>query len=170
MSDDTMSAESTVNEGQNGDRQAAEARNVKVAPAGDGRLRVTVCGGTACVFAGSLAVHDAFVEEVKAAGLDDKVAVSVIGCHGLCSQGPLAVCSGDTFYGKLKPQDVKKVVDEHLKGGAPVEKLMYKDPATGEVVRDWHEIAFYKAQTRIALRNVGQVDPCLLYTSPSPRD
>jgi len=120
---------------------------------------VTVCAGTACVFAGSLAVHDAFVEEVKAAGLDDKVAVSIIGCHGLCSQSPVAVSSDDTFYGKLKPQDVKTVVDEHLKGGAPVEKFMYKDPATGEAVRDWHEIGFYKQQTRIALRNVGLVNP-----------
>ena len=154
-----MSDETTMNAGPNGDGQVAEARNVRVAPADDGRLRVTVCAGTACVFAGSLAVHDAFVEEVKAAGLDDKVHVSIIGCHGLCSQGPVAVCSDDTFYGKLKAQDVKTVVDEHLAGGTPVEKLMYKDPATGQVVRDWHEIGFYKAQTRIALRNVGQVDP-----------
>jgi len=159
MSDETMSEDGNVDAGQNGDAQAAEARNVKVAPAGDGRLRVTVCAGTACVFAGSLAVHDAFVEEVKAAGLDDKVAVSIIGCHGLCSQSPVVVSSDDTFYGKLKPQDVKTVVDEHLKGGAPVEKLMYEDPSTGEVVRDWHEIGFYRQQTRIALRNVGQVNP-----------
>jgi NADH:ubiquinone oxidoreductase subunit F (NADH-binding)/(2Fe-2S) ferredoxin len=148
-----------VNAGQGDDGQAAEARNVKVAALGDGRLRVTVCAGTACVFAGSLAVYDAFVEEVKASGLDDKVQVSIIGCHGLCSQGPLAVVGDATFYGQLKPKDVKAVVDEHLKGGAPVEKLMYKDPATGEVVRDWHEIGFYKQQTRIALRNVGVIDP-----------
>jgi NADH:ubiquinone oxidoreductase subunit F (NADH-binding)/(2Fe-2S) ferredoxin len=154
-----MTDEPTTNPGANGDELAAEARNVSVAPAGDGRLRVTVCAGTACVFAGSMAVHDAFVEEVQAAGLGDKVEVTIIGCHGLCSQGPLAVCSDATFYGKLKPENVKKVVEEHLKGGTPVEKYMYKDPATGEVVRDWHEIGFYKQQTRIALRNVGVIDP-----------
>jgi NADH:ubiquinone oxidoreductase subunit F (NADH-binding)/(2Fe-2S) ferredoxin len=154
-----MSDEPTVNPGANGGEQAAEARNVSVAPAGDGRLRVTVCAGTACVFAGSMAVHDAFVEEVAAAGLGDKVEVTIIGCHGLCSQGPLAVCSDATFYGKLKPEQVKKVVEEHLRDGVPVEKYMYKDPATGEVVRDWHEIGFYKQQTRIALRNVGVIDP-----------
>ena len=159
MSDDIMSEAANVDAGRNGGDESAAARNVRVAPAGDGRLRVTVCAGTACVFAGSLAVHDAFVDEVKAAGLDDKVAVSIIGCHGLCSQSPVAVSSDDTFYGKLKPQDVKTVVDEHLKGGAPVEKFMYKDPATGEAVRDWHEIGFYKQQTRIALRNVGLVNP-----------
>ena len=154
-----MSDETTVNAAPEGDAPAAEARNVKVEPAGDGRLRVTVCAGTACVFAGSLAVYDAFVEEVKASGLDDEVRVSIIGCHGLCSQGPLAVVGDVTFYGHLKPQNVKTVVDEHLKGGVPVEKLMYKDPETGEVVHDWHEIGFYKQQTRIALRNVGVIDP-----------
>jgi NADH:ubiquinone oxidoreductase subunit F (NADH-binding)/(2Fe-2S) ferredoxin len=154
-----MTEETKVIPGGNDGEQAAVARNVKVAADGDGRLRVTVCAGTACVFAGSLAVYDAFAEEVKAAGLDDKVKVSIIGCHGLCSQGPLAVVGDTTFYGHLKPRDVKTVVDEHLKGGAPVEKLMYKDPATGEVVRDWHEIGFYKQQVRIALRNVGVIDP-----------
>jgi NADH-quinone oxidoreductase subunit F len=155
-----MTDETTANAAAaEAETQGAEARNVKVEPAGDGRLRVTVCAGTACVFAGSLAVHDAFVEEVEAAGLGDKVEVSIIGCHGLCSQGTVAVCSDDTFYGRIKPQDVKTIVDEHLKGGVPVEKLMYKDPATGEVVRDWHEIGFYKQQTRIALRNVGVIDP-----------
>jgi NADH:ubiquinone oxidoreductase subunit F (NADH-binding)/(2Fe-2S) ferredoxin len=154
-----MTDEPTVSAGPDGGEQAATARNVSVAPAGYGRLKVTVCAGTACVFAGSMAVHDAFVEEVKAAKLGDTVDVSIIGCHGLCSQGPLAVCSDATFYGKLKPEQVKTVVEEHLMGGAPVEKLMYKDPATGEVVRDWHEIGFYKQQTRIALRNVGVIDP-----------
>ena len=136
-----------------------EARNVKVEREPDGRLRVTVCAGTACVFAGSLAVHDAFVEEVEAAGLEDEVKVSIIGCHGLCSQSPVTVCSDDVFYGGLRPQDVKIVVDEHFRRGVPVEKFMYKDPATGEVVRDWHDIGFYKRQTRIALRNVGVIDP-----------
>ncbi len=154
-----MTEDTTVNGGAQGGQQAAEARNVKVAPLGDGRLRVTVCAGTACVFAGSMAVYDAFVEEVASAGLGDRVEVSIVGCHGLCSQSPVVVCSDDVFYGHLRPQDVKTVVTEHLAGGSPVEKLMYKDPATGEVVRDWHEIGFYKAQTRIALRNVGVINP-----------
>jgi NADH:ubiquinone oxidoreductase subunit E len=77
-----------------------EARNVSVAERPDGGYKVTVCAGTACVFAGSLAVYDAFVQEVAAAGLAESVEVSIIGCHGLCSQGPLAVVSdGDTLPG-----------------------------------------------------------------------
>jgi len=135
-----------------------EAAKVKVEKAGDG-LRVKICAGTACVFAGSLAVRDAFVSEVAVAGLADRVEVSIIGCHGLCAQSPVTVLSEDTFYGGLKPDQVKRVVDEHLKGGVPVEDLLYTDPKTGTRVRDWHDIEFYRQQRRIALRNVGVIDP-----------
>ena len=49
--------------------QHPDARNVRVGEAPDGGYRVTVCAGTACVFAGSLAVYDAFTQEVETAGL-----------------------------------------------------------------------------------------------------
>ncbi len=136
-----------------------DARNVSVGERPDGGWTVKVCAGTACVFAGSMAVYDAFVQEVREAGLADQVDVSIIGCHGLCSMSPVAVLSDDTLYGHLKPRDVAKVVDEHLRNGRPVERFLYKDAQTGERIRDWHDIGFYKAQTRIALRDVGVIDP-----------
>ena len=112
------------------------------------------------MFAGSLKIHDAFVAEIAEAGLQDQVEVSIIGCHGLCSQGPLAVVSdGDTYYPRLKLKDVKTVVEEHLAGGDVVEKLLYVDPATGERIACAHDIPFYKAQHRIALRDVGVINP-----------
>ena len=141
-------------------RAPAEGVKVGVTAGADGRRRVSVCAGTACVFAGSMKIHDAFVAEVAAAGLQDEVEVSIIGCHGLCSQGPLAVVSdGDTYYPRLKLKDVATVVEEHLAGGEVVEKLLYVDPATGERIACAHDIPFYKAQTRIALRDVGVIDP-----------
>ncbi len=133
---------------------------VGVTSGGDGTCRVAVCAGTACVFAGSMKVRDAFVDEVAAAGLQDQVEVTIIGCHGLCSQGPLAVVSdGDTYYPRLKVKDVKSVVEQHLAGGEVVEKLLYVDPASGERIACAHDIPFYAKQTRIALRDVGQIDP-----------
>ncbi len=136
-----------------------DARNVSVAARSGGGYNVKVCAGTACLFAGSMAVYDAFVQEVQQAGLGDKVEVSIIGCHGLCSMSPVVVLSDDTLYGHLKPKDVATVVESHLKGGEPVDKFLYKDAETGERVRDWHDIGFYKAQTRIALRDVGVINP-----------
>ncbi|NLE21986.1 MAG: NADH-quinone oxidoreductase subunit F, partial [Actinobacteria bacterium] len=138
----------------------AEGAKVKVASSPGGRRRVSVCAGTACVFAGSLKIKDEFEAQVAAAGLQDDVEVSIIGCHGLCSQGPLAVVSdGDTYYPRLKLKDVRTVVEEHLVGGRVVEKLLYKDPATGEPIACAHDIPFYKAQRRIALRDVGVINP-----------
>ena len=140
--------------------EAPQGVKVGVQAAADGRTRVSVCAGTACVFAGSLKVYDAFREQVAQAGLADSVDVRTIGCHGLCSQGPLAVVStGDTYYPRLKIKDVARVVQEHLAGGAVVQDLLYVDPATGERVACAHDIPFYKAQTRIALRDVGVIDP-----------
>ncbi len=136
-----------------------DARNVSVAERPGGGYNVKVCAGTACLFAGSMAVYDTFVQEVQTAGLGDKVEVSIIGCHGLCSMSPVVVLSDDTLYGHLKPKDVAKVVEEHLKGGQPVERFLYKDEQTGERIRDWRDIGFYKLQTRIALRDVGVINP-----------
>jgi NADH:ubiquinone oxidoreductase subunit F (NADH-binding)/(2Fe-2S) ferredoxin/Fe-S-cluster-containing hydrogenase component 2 len=138
----------------------AEGVKVEVSAVGNGQRRVSVCAGTACVFAGSMKVHQAFVDEIAAAGLQNDIEVSIIGCHGLCSQAPLAVVSdGDTYYPRLKLKDVTTVVQQHLLGGNVVEKLLYVDPATGERVACAHDIPFYKAQTRIALRDVGVINP-----------
>ncbi len=140
-------------------RPDTEGRNVSVAARPGGGYNVKVCAGTACLFAGSMAVYDAFVQEVQTAGLGDKVELSLIGCHGLCSMSPVVVLSDDTLYGHLKPKDVAKVVEEHLKGGQPVERFLYKDAQTGERIRNWKDIGFYKLQTRIALRDVGVINP-----------
>ncbi len=133
---------------------------VGIVPAAGGKRRVQVCAGTACVFAGSLKMFDAFEAEIAAAGLSDEVEVAIIGCHGLCSQGPLAVIAGEeTYYPKLKAKHVKRIVEEHLVGGTIVEDLLYVEPGSGERIACWHDIPFYAQQKRIALRDVGIIHP-----------
>ena len=133
---------------------------VGVVPAPHGKRRVQVCAGTACVFAGSLKMVEAFEREIAAAGLADEVEVAIIGCHGLCSQGPLAVVSGEeTYYPKLKAKHVKRIVEEHLVGGTIVDDLLYIEPGSGERIACWHDIPFYAQQKRIALRDVGIIHP-----------
>ncbi len=160
MSTDPAMRETTVQAGHEESMTAPQegGRTVRIAEA-QGRYRITVCAGTACTFAGSAAVLESFRREVAEAGLGDQVEVGIVGCHGLCTMSPVVVLSDDTFYGHLRPEDAATIVKEHLQGGGPVEKFLYKDPQSGERVRDWHDIGFYKRQTRIALRNVGQIDP-----------
>ena len=139
---------------------AAGGVRVGIVPAADGKRRVQVCAGTACVFAGSLKIFEAFEREIAAAGLADQVEVAIIGCHGLCSQGPLAVISGqETYYPKLKAKHVERIVKEHLVGGTIVDDLLYVEPGSGERIACWHDIPFYAQQTRIALRDVGIIHP-----------
>ncbi len=96
---------------------------------------------------------------MQAAGLADTVEVSIIGCHGLCAMSPVVVLSDDTLYGRLRPDDVSTVIASHLKRGQVVEQFLYQDPRSGARLRDWHEIEFYKQQTRVALRDMGAVNP-----------
>jgi len=149
------------------DRTAPESQGVRVAVAeSSGRFTIKVCAGTACVFNGSMKVHEAFVREIEAAGLQDSVDISITGCHGLCSQSPVVVLGepgqdeeAETYYPCLTPKTAARVIEEHVVGGQVVEDLLYVDPASGERIRCSCDIPFYKAQTRIALRNVGRIDP-----------
>ena len=151
--------EAGVSRGDLAGTAAVAAAKVRVTDDGD-RRRVLICSGTACVFAGSADVLAAFQAEIAAAGLADTVEVSIIGCHGLCSASPVSVVTpDDTLYPKLTAKQVKMVVEQHLRDGRVVEKLLPKDPGSGERVANYHELDFYQQQIHIALRNVGQIDP-----------
>jgi len=121
---------------------------------------VSVCGGTGCRAAGSLAVYEAFQQAIAAAGLDDAV-VRFTGCHGFCERGP-AVLVGDQeyFYGRLKPEDVAEVVQRTLIEGEPVAALLYRDAASKQRIPLARDVPFYAKQQRLALRYNGLIDPC----------
>lgn len=86
--------------------------------------RVAVAMGTCGINAGARAVLAAFTQAVADAGLDD-VMVTQTGCIGLCSQEPVAqvVLGGETVtYVRLTPEKARRIVEEHLKGGRPVDE------------------------------------------------
>ena len=125
-------------------------------------LRVLVCGGTGCVANGSLAVMDKFRElgaNVSTLTKGDKMTVVPTGCHGFCEQGVLVVIPDlHTVYVKVKVGDVEEIVNSHLIGGKPVERLLYVDPKTQEHVQKSENINFYAKQTRTALANCGHIN------------
>jgi len=52
------------------------------------------------------------------------VLVTGSSCLGPCEQGPTVVVYPDgTWYSKVTQADVNTIIDEHIKGGKPVEKL-----------------------------------------------
>lgn len=124
------------------------------------KKRVLLCAGTGCISSGALKVRDALVREMTKLGIRDQYEIVTSGCHGFCEQGPIVITyPEDIFYCGVQPEYVPELVNEFFVNGKIVERLLYKDPVTGERVRDHMEIGFYAKQMRNALRNCGVIDP-----------
>ena len=125
-------------------------------------LRVLVCAGTGCVANGSLKVIEKFRElgaNVSTLTDYDKMTIVPTGCHGFCEQGVLVIIPDKhVTYVKVHVEDVEEIFESHVKGGQPVERLLYKDPKTGEAVHKNDDINFYAKQTRTALKNCGKIN------------
>ena len=77
-----------------------------------------------------IGVHAALKEAVREAGLSDRIRINNAGCFSQCGNGPMAVVYPEgTWYAALTPEDASEIVERHLVGGEPVERLRY-DPDT----------------------------------------
>ncbi len=126
----------------------------------NGRTIITVCAGTGCLACGSEPVTAAFRKAIKEAGLEDKVEIRTTGCHGFCERGPLVVLRPEgTFYQRVKPADTKAIVEQTIKNGQLVKKLLYRDPQTKEIIEKEEDIPFYRKQMRLVFGKNGYMDP-----------
>ena len=124
------------------------------------RVYLLICGGTGCHATGSIRVRDALAAAIAEKGLEEKTRVIETGCNGFCAMGPiLVVHPGDTFYQKLSVEDIPELVESHLIGGKPVERLLYKDPVSKARITAQTDIPFFSHQMPRALRNKGLIDP-----------
>ncbi len=125
------------------------------------RKQVLVCGGTGCTSSGSKNVLSALEKSLKENHLEDEILVVRTGCFGLCSLGPIMIVYPEgAFYSQATPENVERIVKEHLIGGNVVKDLLYKETVhmDGSIL-SLSETPFYKKQLRIALRNCGVIDP-----------
>jgi NADH:ubiquinone oxidoreductase subunit F (NADH-binding)/(2Fe-2S) ferredoxin/ferredoxin len=120
---------------------------------------IFICQGTGCVSGKSLEITTSLEKAIAEKGLAG-VKVDFTGCHGFCEQGPVAIIEPEgIFYAHVTPVDVPEIVESHLRGGKPVERLYYKDPLSGQPVPYYKDIRFYSMQQRIILRNCGRINP-----------
>lgn len=123
------------------------------------RKQVLVCGGAGCISSGCKEIQRHLISELQTQHLDNEIKIVETGCIGSCDLGPVIVVYPEgIFYQRVKPQDVKEIVEEHLVKGQPVEHLLHKDNA-GNTVAHYQDIPFFNKQVRIALRNVGTINP-----------
>ncbi|MCE9676124.1 NADH-quinone oxidoreductase subunit NuoF [Paraclostridium bifermentans] len=124
------------------------------------KKELLVCGDTGCRAANSMPIIDSLKAEIKNAGLEDIVSVSLTGCFGFCAQGPIVKVHPDNvFYVKVSADDAKEIVQEHLVKGNVVDRLLYLEASENKKVNASEDISFYKQQMRIALHNCGYINP-----------
>lgn len=95
---------------------------------GSGDIRIVVGMATCGISAGARPVLNTFVEEVSGSDMGDKVRVTQTGCIGICQYEPVVeVYTGEdekVTYVKMDSEKAKRVFEEHIKGGKPVQEYM----------------------------------------------
>ena len=116
-----------------------------------GEIRIGL--GSCCVASGSGEIKNAVEETVNAQGL--KVTLKHVGCVGMCHQVPLVeiVPAGGepVLYSKVKPEDVKDIVNHHFKPSGILAKLKSKLLDTMEYIQTdarWEGIERYALDVR----------------------
>jgi (2Fe-2S) ferredoxin len=85
---------------------------------------VLLCRGGDCKKRGSKDIRKALKDELRGRGMIGDVRLDSVDCLGLCKHGPNAVVyPGGTWYLGLREEDVPEVVERHLRGGEPLERL-----------------------------------------------
>ncbi len=82
-----------------------------------------------CAARGSKKVREALKAEMARRGLHGLSRCNSAGCLDACDHGPSIVVYGDgahpdVWYGHVTPEDVPELVESHLVGGRPVERLL----------------------------------------------
>ena len=82
-----------------------------------------------CGEAHGLALVREFKRVIKEKGLHVSIRAQKSGCLDVCEQGPaLVIYPEGVFYGNVAETDVTEIVNEHLVGGRPVERLRLRFP------------------------------------------
>jgi NADH-quinone oxidoreductase subunit F len=120
---------------------------------------VSICAGAGCVASGADEVIAAFEKEIEAKGLSATVSTKGTGCPGFCEQGPVVVIYPEEIcYLQVQAKDVSEIVEQTIENKQVVERLCFKDPATGERAVKESDIPFYRSQQRTVLCNNIKID------------
>jgi (2Fe-2S) ferredoxin len=81
-----------------------------------------------CDPSGAESLHRAFKKAIAERGLKGRMRANRSGCLDQCEHGPTVVVYPDAvWYGRVTEADVTEIVEAHLVGGQPVERLRLPD-------------------------------------------
>ncbi len=124
------------------------------------KTQIIICAGSGCLAYGTQKLIDGFKAEIEQQNLQDVMDVRASGCHGFCERGPIVLISpGNIFYQKVGLKDAPEIIEKTVLNGETIERLLYKDPQTGEKIIREHDVGFYKKQQRFILGQNSQINP-----------
>lgn len=120
-------------------------------------IKILICQGTGGVSMGAKEVEAAFVKHLAEKGVSAVVGkrcdVIKTGCRGLCANDVLVDIitpdQGRVTYDFVKPEEVEKIIDEHIVNKTVMEKRKAKP----------YYNQFVDAQMRVVMTGCGQIDP-----------
>lgn len=120
-------------------------------------IKILICQGTGGISMGAKEVEAAFVKHLAEKGLSAVVGkrcdVIKTGCRGLCANDVLVDIitpdQGRITYDFVKPEEVEKIIDEHIVNKTIMEKRKAKP----------YYNQFVDAQMRVVMTGCGQIDP-----------
>ena len=78
-----------------------------------------------CSAKDSVSIREALKTRCKLEGLAASVRINKSGCLDQCEHGPTIVVYPEAiWYGFVKTEDIEEIVQTHLIGGVPVERLV----------------------------------------------
>jgi (2Fe-2S) ferredoxin len=78
-----------------------------------------------CAAKGADALRDRFKAELHDRKLKGRFRANAAGCLDQCAQGcTVVVYPEQVWYGRVTPDDVPEIIEKHLLGGEPVERLL----------------------------------------------
>jgi NADP-reducing hydrogenase subunit HndC len=124
------------------------------------KKHILVCGGAGCNSKLSEEILDNLKLELEAVALENEIQVIKSGCFGLCELGPVVkIMPDDVILTKVSPDDAADIIGEYIGKGRKIERLIHINPETKRELSSSAEMASYKKQLRIVLRNCGIIDP-----------
>lgn len=78
-----------------------------------------------CKHRGGVDVRDTLKQALSARGLSKVIRANNAGCLDQCEHGvAIVVYPEQVWYGNVTPEDIPEIVEQHLIGGRPVERLL----------------------------------------------
>jgi len=149
-----------LNEIRTNGQASVAIRSGKPTTARGGEKHLMICGGTACRASRSELVRDALRSEIERHGLSERCSLVETGNDAFGTLAPVMVIYPEgIYYVYLSPDDAGEIVSEHLIKDKPVERLFYRDIATGRPIPRMMDIPYFARQKVITLRNLTLIDP-----------